>query len=239
MQGLLRTRPTLANADLSQLRKSVVWSSQPNPAAAASTASLRKGALQERLEELLVLELHKDGGRAFLNFTVRGLYKHVLSAITSKISGKRERDEVRYMIERKGRTTTFGEAGAAATTTSLPTVVLGSLSAHRESEHEDHTASSVATNNDENINDTLDSQTERTQQELAPVPTTTTVEVPPEIPSPQPNIQPINSSAGNDGGGDDREVHPARAEKISYRERLGGYLYVGRLVLLGFYLSMN
>ncbi|KAL7556153.1 hypothetical protein ACA910_006252 [Epithemia clementina (nom. ined.)] len=40
-------------------------------------------ALQERLEEVLVLELLKDGGRNYLTLSVRSLYQHVLAAITT------------------------------------------------------------------------------------------------------------------------------------------------------------
>jgi len=120
MQGISRPSNTLGAGDLANLRKSVMWSSPQHP-------TLRRGALQERLEELLVLELHKDGGRTFLNFTVRGLYKHVLAAISSKISGKRERDELNFMVQKKGgqRKVTMGEKMSSP-------VVLGALSAHIE-----------------------------------------------------------------------------------------------------------
>ena len=40
-------------------------------------------ALQERLQEVLVLEILKDGGRNYLNLSVRSLYQHVLAAITN------------------------------------------------------------------------------------------------------------------------------------------------------------
>ena len=40
-------------------------------------------ALTERLQEQLVLELHIDGSRQYKNMTVRGLYRYVLTAITS------------------------------------------------------------------------------------------------------------------------------------------------------------
>eukprot|EP00523_Entomoneis_sp_CCMP467_P007701 CAMPEP_0168732158 /NCGR_PEP_ID=MMETSP0724-20121128/7631_1 /TAXON_ID=265536 /ORGANISM="Amphiprora sp., Strain CCMP467" /LENGTH=695 /DNA_ID=CAMNT_0008779177 /DNA_START=1965 /DNA_END=4052 /DNA_ORIENTATION=+ len=54
-------------------------------ALAAAVASERSGArsmLQERLDDVLVLELLKDGGRNYLTLSVRSLYKHVLAAIT-------------------------------------------------------------------------------------------------------------------------------------------------------------
>lgn len=38
---------------------------------------------QDRLEELLVLELLKDGGRNYLSLSIRSLYKHVMEAITN------------------------------------------------------------------------------------------------------------------------------------------------------------
>jgi hypothetical protein len=40
-------------------------------------------ALVGRLQELLVLEISKDGSRMYLQLSVRGLYKHVISCITN------------------------------------------------------------------------------------------------------------------------------------------------------------
>jgi hypothetical protein len=41
-------------------------------------------ALTDRLQELLVLEFHKNGNREYMHLTVRGLYRHVLNAITDR-----------------------------------------------------------------------------------------------------------------------------------------------------------
>jgi hypothetical protein len=41
-------------------------------------------ALTDRLQELLVLEFHKNGSREYMHLTVRGLYRHVLNAITDR-----------------------------------------------------------------------------------------------------------------------------------------------------------
>jgi len=46
---------------------------------------LRKTALQERLvKDIVVLELHEDGGREYQTMTLRGLYDYVIRAITKK-----------------------------------------------------------------------------------------------------------------------------------------------------------
>lgn len=194
MQGVSYGRPTLGMGDLAHLKKSVIWSSQSNP-------TIRKGALQERLEELLVLELHKDGGRAFLSFTVRGLYKHVLKAITSKISGKRERDEVNFMIEKKGgpRRSSMGE------TINSP-VVLGALSSHHEEEHEDDDRATTTSKHDE---------TETLGPKVEPI-----IEEPirgaksPEITKRIAKVKAFGEDISE------------RAVNATYRDRLGGYLYV-------------
>lgn len=48
-------------------------------------ASASSGApLTDRLQELLVLEFHKNGNRQYMHLTVRGLYRHVLNAITDR-----------------------------------------------------------------------------------------------------------------------------------------------------------
>ena len=39
-------------------------------------------SLQDRLRELLIFELNKEGDRRYLSLSVRGLYKHVLNSIT-------------------------------------------------------------------------------------------------------------------------------------------------------------
>lgn len=50
-------------------------------------------ALQERLEELLVFEIFKDGGQRYRNLNLRGLYKHVLAAITNREAVKQARQD--------------------------------------------------------------------------------------------------------------------------------------------------
>jgi hypothetical protein len=81
MQGLregnvLQPSHFVNKMNLGNLRKSLRW--------AGPTPTERTEALQERLEELLVFELHKDGGSQYLTLSVRGLYRHVLSAITNR-----------------------------------------------------------------------------------------------------------------------------------------------------------
>lgn len=230
MQGFSRPRTTstLGGGDLTHLRKSVIWSSP------YQHSTIRRGALQERLEELLVLELHKDGGRAFLNFTVRGLYKHVLAAITSKISGKRERDEVNVMIQKKGgprkggprkggpRKGTMGEKMASP-------VVLGALSAHLEaSESEDHTGTPRNDEPEEEDEEEESLATAGTTPAPAPTvadPTATITDdsapddaPPPELPQRDRDLKPVSSYTHRVIG------HPT--DQVTYRERLGGYLYV-------------
>ena len=198
MQGFPRRSTAMGAGDLTHLRKSVIWSSPQQP-------TIRKGALQERLEEILVLELHKDGGRAFLNFTVRGLYKHVLAAITSKISGKRERDEVHVMIQKKPGGAIKGTMGE----TMASPVVLGALSAHMEtSENEDHT--------DRNDEPELSATAAAAAVDpLQSVTETSETVVPPEIPAPSRDLKPVLSYT-------QRGV--VRADHATYRDRLGGYL---------------
>jgi hypothetical protein len=64
-----------ATSNLLNLRRSVQWSTPP------------------RLESLLVLELKQDGGRKYLSLSVRGLYKHVLTSITTTTPSTRGGDE--------------------------------------------------------------------------------------------------------------------------------------------------
>lgn len=40
------------------------------------------------LDEILLLELREDGGRSYMNQSVRGLYKHVLTCITSSVHAR-------------------------------------------------------------------------------------------------------------------------------------------------------
>ena len=202
IQGIMgiRRRSGLGPGEL-QLRKSVMWSSPTSP-------NTRHGALQERLEELLVLELHKDGGRAFLNFTVRGLYKHVLAAITSRISGKRERDEVNFMISSKKGSSRKGTMGDVI---SSP-VVLGTLSSHKESEESEYDDSG---HDESDARRNQPGETGSTIEEIeTPVP-----------PPPRPLLEPVSSYNMH-------RSHLGKAENATYRERLGGYLYVFAPILL-------
>lgn len=71
--------------------------------------SAKQSILSERLEELLVLELRKDGGREYLRLSVRGLYKRVLSAITSPFHQEQRTDKERSptKIEAEEKQVTF------------------------------------------------------------------------------------------------------------------------------------
>lgn len=72
-----------------------------------NTAAARSDALlQERLEELLVFEIAKDGGQTYRNLTVRGLYKYVLAAITDREAAKGARREFRRTSTLKLRSST-------------------------------------------------------------------------------------------------------------------------------------
>lgn len=190
MQGLHRSPLTVGDLNL---RQSVNWTSPSNP-------TIRKGALQERLEELLVLELHKDGGRAFLNFTVRGLYKHVLKAITRKISGKRERDEVNMTFKKKSSRNNLTKGDV------ISPVVLGALASHHEADEED----------EEDSDDPAIANKERHEDEEE---------------SPNVNLELPTHSANSPyvplSGPLSRRVSASnKADNATYRERLGGYLYV-------------
>lgn len=68
-------RPWDTLHNLHHLRRSLAWTQAPRQ----STAS---AGLNERLEELLVLELHQNGNRQYFAWNVRTLYKHVLTCIT-------------------------------------------------------------------------------------------------------------------------------------------------------------
>lgn len=57
------------------LRSSVTWE--------GLSLGTKADALQHRLTELLIFELHKDGSSRYINLSVRRLYRHVLAVITS------------------------------------------------------------------------------------------------------------------------------------------------------------
>ena len=93
MQGVV---PRQASDLNSRLKRSLAWTStarghavdshhryQQHRPLSGSTASTTTNILHDRLDEVLVLELLKDGGRQYLTLSVRGLYKHVLAAITA------------------------------------------------------------------------------------------------------------------------------------------------------------
>ena len=215
MQGITRG-PTLVG-DLAQLRKSVVWSSPEDQAV--------RSALVERLEELLVMELHRDGSRSFLNFTVRGLYKHVLSAITSKISGKRERDEVNVMIQKKG-TVVLGSLNAAAggVNTGINTGINTSIS---EIDSTAATAaaggvaptletSATADQSTAATDTSADQSAAATDAFATPTPSSF-VQPPPTIPPPLPGHNRQKSASVF--------ADHLKADQATYRERLGGYLH--------------
>jgi hypothetical protein len=73
----MRSSVQTGTMNLTNLRKSAAW-------AGNSKSKERNSALSERLEELLVFELRKDGGHGYLQLSVRGLYRHVMDAITSR-----------------------------------------------------------------------------------------------------------------------------------------------------------
>jgi hypothetical protein len=247
----LHRRPGSGGADLAYLRKSVIWASTTNTNTNANTntndSTLRgqRGALQERLEEILVLELHKDGGRTYLSFTVRGLYKHVLAAITSKISGKRERDEVQTTTHavvhpngdsdvqqhastsRVSMSADNGSGGASGVPASLgksvardalsSPVVLGALSAHPEDdgnspspEHAETCTPAVGTGTAAAPDEEKEEESALAKSPVAAAHKSNRTSATPNT-RPVLNIQPVTEGL-------------PRAEPVTYRERLGGYL---------------
>jgi hypothetical protein len=68
------------------LRKSTAWDSTnidaPPRGTVASYGTL--AALPVHLEELLILEIRKDGSRQYMNLHVRALYKYIITAVTSQ-----------------------------------------------------------------------------------------------------------------------------------------------------------
>lgn len=60
--------------------------------------------LQERLEELLVFEILKDGGQRYRNLNLRGLYKYVLAAITNREAVKQARQDSTLLLLKQNTT---------------------------------------------------------------------------------------------------------------------------------------
>lgn len=58
----------------------------PSNGGVLSTTNEATSILARRLEELLILELHKDGSKTYLHLSTRALYQHVINAITNKES---------------------------------------------------------------------------------------------------------------------------------------------------------
>lgn len=69
--------------------------------------------LVDRLEEWLVLELHKDGNRQYLRLTVRGLYRYVLNAMTDHSSLALQNAMKLIAITKSMQTKTRSEVGEA------------------------------------------------------------------------------------------------------------------------------
>lgn len=63
-----------------------------------SAHPLRKTALQERLKDIVLLELRQDGGREFHTMTLRGLYDYVIRTIVTAGRNRHDRDISQMML---------------------------------------------------------------------------------------------------------------------------------------------
>lgn len=99
-----RRLDTLHN--LQQLRRSLAWTQAP--ANRLSTTA----ELNERLEELLVLELHQNGNRQYFTWSVRALYKHVLKCITQTTTNAQDvgQDDKKETNSNNANNSTLGDA---------------------------------------------------------------------------------------------------------------------------------
>jgi magnesium transporter len=206
-------------------RSSIVWDGPTTARKHTTTAAARSDALlQERLEELLVFEISKDGGQTYRNLTVRGLYKYVLAAITDRQAAKGARREFWRTSALKLRTST---ANLRAVTSNSSLVV-------PPPPPNDETTTSF----DPDVlleNPTPLGQTWLSQQRPAEVALATSSEEPDQtqgetIPPPVPSLFPwlrhrrTHSVSVLTKPGEDENV-AAAVNPITYRERLGGYLH--------------
>jgi hypothetical protein len=77
-----RSQGTPSRLSLGMLKLASLGANQWSGTAGGDSL-VRTSVSQARLDELLVLELRKDGGRGYLTFSIRGLYKFVLTSITN------------------------------------------------------------------------------------------------------------------------------------------------------------
>jgi magnesium transporter len=99
-----------AQLNISNLRRNVNWSDrrgdnnnqQRRPEASTARTSSHPADLQERLTEILVLELRKDGGRKYITVTGRSLYRYVLQAIAHGDDENNKEDEASSEDEKGG-----------------------------------------------------------------------------------------------------------------------------------------
>jgi len=166
-------------------------------AIAASHANPTSSALAERLQELLVLELHRDGSRRYLNLTVRGLYRYVLSAITD------------------------------TSKPAQPQAHLHPLHHHPSKEEEDHAAESNSNSGTGTTKEAQDPQHAVRPVLDSLRNTRASVRLPSSSSSGLPLDLNNDAAAGiNHQPAEQPPSHPLpTAAAVTYRERLGGYLH--------------
>jgi len=175
-------------------------------AAARASAATAASRLHGRLEEMLIFELTEDGGREFLNLSVRGLYRYVIESITHS---------------RSATTAAISKAAATSMTTKEP---LRAPPPPGKSRHQRHHsvgsavgggASSSGNKGSSNVED--DSKQVSFNREV-------TVQLQGPTGDDAPVLETITQDLDDVGNGDDA-AGAAGAADVTYRERLGGYLH--------------
>lgn len=248
MHNIYRRRRTAAipegKLNLSNLRRSVNWATGRNNTqqhAESLPRATGPAAIQERLAEILVLELRKDGGRKYLTVTGRSLYRHVLQAITHRENDNDDEHDEKGGTRSKKSGRHLGED--VVPNTPRPDLMSAAVS-HEISETEMRRATSTTTPETGGASEAIDST--RIVDEAVTSPGQAVVmeveegkddkkgdkvvfeelvkQRPPKI-SRFESVSTLPEPIKVAKEPMDANQHPPRKQPISYRERLGGHLH--------------
>lgn len=222
-------------AGLQKLRRSVAWSGAPKSHTVAERDRTHV-ALSERLESLLVLELLKDGGRKYLMLSVRGLYKHVLGAITTIPQQQQPEDPPQSAVEAEEQIQEEIAAGGPSrkaspqVITTMNTVLssptpLGLVSTPADSSIDVDTKTFMVSDSFDAPpvdSDQVKVSFHKSTSKLSASDSYIKLPVPTSIPKPKRSRRTNSVSVFPP---DITDEHVQNSPEVTYRERLGGYLH--------------
>lgn len=192
------------------------------PSAGAKTVE----ALQTRLQELLVFEIRQDGDTQIKSLSVRSLYKYVLKAI--KVSAEKRRAIRGNSDASLGRI----RENIPTNNTSIDSKNTNESEGNKKNDEDGHRDASNSTNNSDSDNDKINELVGGMQTPTRPstsnaASTTSRVsfggpEGPVITEHPPPPPRDSRASATTNATTGD---HPNHSGRVTYRERLGGFLH--------------